>query len=508
VTARRLSPLVFVAIAGCVSTPGMPEPSASHPASPLAHEAAPAPRSATLAIPRSESESEPIAPETRGAPSWPQRPATPWFDCAPDDGAISETVRGMLREPLTEESAVRIAVLNNREARAAYEELGIARAELVQAGLLRNPVFEGALRFFSSGTTVELGLTQAFLDAFAIPMRRCVAASNLAAARASVSRRMVRLAFDVRRAFVRHRAAAERVEMRRKSLEVMVGSLDLMRQLNAAGNATEVQLAAAEEPAAHERLQLAAAEAAAAESREPLNVLLGLWGDGIAWTAAPGRLEEAGAIPAARERCESLAVAASFDLAEARAHAEGTARRAGLASWDAVFPGIAPGLSAEREIDGRWGVGPALEAEIPVFDQGDARVAAARAELRRELALFTTVAVEVRSAARRLRDRVASLEERAAFMTKVHMPLQDRLLRETLKVFNAMQIGAFEVLLARGRQIAGEVEHLQTLEDLALARLDLAELIAGALNRERVNQAPDQMGDHGTEAGGQGGHHR
>ncbi|MBC7173638.1 MAG: hypothetical protein H5U40_14455, partial [Polyangiaceae bacterium] len=62
----------------------------------------------------------------------------------PEDEVDMETAvdaRELLREPLTPASAARIAILNNRELRASLREVGIARGEYVQAGLLPNPGF-------------------------------------------------------------------------------------------------------------------------------------------------------------------------------------------------------------------------------------------------------------------------------------------------------------------------------------------------------------------------------
>ena len=39
------------------------------------------------------------------------------------------------------ESAVQIALLNNPALQAAYEDLGVAQADVVQAGILKNPTF-------------------------------------------------------------------------------------------------------------------------------------------------------------------------------------------------------------------------------------------------------------------------------------------------------------------------------------------------------------------------------
>ena len=62
--------------------------------------------------------------------------SAPWAPPS-SDPAIPGPVAELLRRPLTEENAIRVAILNNRKVRAAYEELGIARAELVQAGVLQ-----------------------------------------------------------------------------------------------------------------------------------------------------------------------------------------------------------------------------------------------------------------------------------------------------------------------------------------------------------------------------------
>ena len=47
----------------------------------------------------------------------------------------------MLKQPLSADAAVRIALLNNRGLRAALGQLGVAEADLVQAGRMANPSF-------------------------------------------------------------------------------------------------------------------------------------------------------------------------------------------------------------------------------------------------------------------------------------------------------------------------------------------------------------------------------
>jgi outer membrane protein, heavy metal efflux system len=63
------------------------------------------------------------------------------------DAEAAEEVRRLLAGPLTADGAIQVALLNNRELQALYAELGVAQADVVQAGLLANPIFDGALFF-------------------------------------------------------------------------------------------------------------------------------------------------------------------------------------------------------------------------------------------------------------------------------------------------------------------------------------------------------------------------
>jgi outer membrane protein, heavy metal efflux system len=96
------------------------------------------------------------------------------------DAEAAEEVRRLLAGPLTADGAIQVALLNNRELQALYAELGVAQADVVQAGLLANPVFDGALFFPVAGgpATLELSVATSFLDIFYRPLRTRVAAAR------------------------------------------------------------------------------------------------------------------------------------------------------------------------------------------------------------------------------------------------------------------------------------------------------------------------------------------
>ena len=57
-----------------------------------------------------------------------------------------QDARMLLRKPLTLNSAVQIALLNNRNLQATFEVIGLSVADLREASTLPNPTFSGSLR--------------------------------------------------------------------------------------------------------------------------------------------------------------------------------------------------------------------------------------------------------------------------------------------------------------------------------------------------------------------------
>ena len=76
-----------------------------------------------------------------------------------DGGRLDEQARGLLTQPLTADSAVKLALLQNADLQAMFEGLGMARGDLIRALRLPNPTAEGGLRYEDGGSPdVELTL--------------------------------------------------------------------------------------------------------------------------------------------------------------------------------------------------------------------------------------------------------------------------------------------------------------------------------------------------------------
>src|SRR5215467_13199799 len=214
------------------------------------------------------------------------------------DTQVAEEIRTLLHDTLTPDAAIQVALLNNRDLQAMYAALGVAQADLVQAGLLRNPVFDGIIRFPLSGAPAEPELSAAlgFLDLFYRPLRQRVAAARFDEAKLRVTAAVLDFAGTVQAAFYRHQANEQRLELLQSIAHALATSWEVAQRLQAAGNITELDLAQERAEAEAAKVQLRAAEAAVRQSREHLNTLMGLWGLDTAWQS-DGRLPDVPAHP-------------------------------------------------------------------------------------------------------------------------------------------------------------------------------------------------------------------
>ena len=145
-----------------------------------------------------------------------------------DASAARAKVAHLLKRPLTAETAVQIALLNNRRLQAAYNELGIADAVKVQQSLPPNPTISITRISSSAETEIERQIVASVLALATLPVRSEIAGDRFHQAQLTAALETLRVAAETRRAFYRAVAAQE-----------LVG---LLTQANSAA-ATMVQLA-------------------------------------------------------------------------------------------------------------------------------------------------------------------------------------------------------------------------------------------------------------------------
>jgi outer membrane protein, heavy metal efflux system len=415
-----------------------------------------------------------------------------WNRGTASDAAVAESIRSIVRSELTADQAVQLALLNNPALQATYEDLMVAQADLVQSGLLRNPVFDAEVKLFGDGTNLEVAVVQEFLDVFFIPMRRRLAGAEFEAAKARVAGEVIGLAAQVRAGYYRLVTAQQTLELRQQVLIATEASFDLARRLREAGNITDLDLANERSLYEQSKVDLAAAEALTLRLRESLNELMGTWGQMTSWTV-PDRLPPLDERPMVFEEVQSEAIKNNLQLAATRQQIEASALRLGIARPMGLIEEIEVGVAAEREPDGEWGIGPGFSIPIPLWTQGQPAIARAQAELRRSMQQYAATAIQTRSRVRTAWADLHAARSRAEYYQAVLLPLNERIVNESQLQYNAMQIGAFQLLQAKRQQIQTAEQYIQTLQDYWLARTELEQIAAGQLGRVD-RESPGVMG--------------
>jgi cobalt-zinc-cadmium efflux system outer membrane protein len=405
-----------------------------------------------------------------------------WNNGTDLDGEATEKLGSLLKGKLTVDDAVQIALLNNRELQAVYSDLGVAQADLVQAGLLSNPIFDGAIKWATPGGVqpdLELAVVMNFLDIFYLPLRKRVAAARVEEAKARVSGMVLDFAARARTAFLMHQANQQMLELRQTIVQALTASFEVSRRLYEAGNITDLDFARERALLEGGKLTLRSVEVAVRQSREELNVLMGLWGNQTEWQTA-ARLPEVPTQAIQTEELERVALNRSVDLLSARRRLVSAGEQLGLNKALALIPESHVGALGERT-DGAWEVGPVLEFPIPLFDQGQARTGRAAAELRRVQQEYYALAIRIRSMSRAIRDRMEGARDRALYYRDIMLPLHERIVNEAQLQYNAMQLGPIQLLRAREQQIETGAAYVEALRDYWLARAELAQLLSGRL---------------------------
>jgi cobalt-zinc-cadmium efflux system outer membrane protein len=280
------------------------------------------------------------------------------------DQEVEKTIEVLLKNELTPETTVQIALLNNPNLQAVYEDLGITQADVVEAGLLENPVLFGQARFpnkSEESTNYEFGITQNFLNLMMLPARKKLSAIRFEQVKLQVADKVILLAAEVQKSYFSAIGAKQIRNMRKEITSAAGNSFELAQRLHSAGNISELELAMKNAHFEQMRLELASSELVLLDAREQLTRLMGLWGNRTDWRL-PEQLPDIPTNEISPDHLESMAIENRLDLAAEKKGVEALAQALGITiDWRWVGQ-IEVGISTERETDRTWVTGPAFVA--------------------------------------------------------------------------------------------------------------------------------------------------
>jgi len=410
-----------------------------------------------------------------------------WRQDAAAQAAADAEIKRLLAQPLGQAEAVQLALLGNRRLQAEYERLGLAQADLMQAGLLSNPSFGWSRQEGGDITKTVWGIEFDVLGLLLRAPRLDIEQQRLRHVQLSVAQAVLQHARATRKAWVEAVAAQQDADFMARIAELAAVESELGRRQRDAGNLSRRD--ALRQQAFHQEnlMALARAKQLAAGARERLARLLGI--DAGEWRL-PERLPPLPAALPALENLEAQGLRQRIDLQLAQQEAETLA--AGLkltrdARWINLFD---LGVETEKSTGERRITGPTLRIELPVFDQGQARISRQEALYRQSEAHLYALAVEARSEIREGADTVRTQYAVARDVRDRLLPLRRGIVEESTLHYNGMLIGVYELLADARLQIEAVQTDIAATRDFWLALADLQMTAGGKLPEWPASEAP------------------
>jgi outer membrane protein TolC len=413
---------------------------------------------------------------------------------------VQSLVRG---KTIGVETAVQVALINNRGLQAAYAEIGLGAADAWQQTMLENPklsigVFGIATPEYGLLRALEAMISTNILATATQAKRVDIADANFRAAQMRAVEETLSLAMETRRAWINAVGAFERVAALNRARAAADASSELAQQLGETGAMTKA--AQAREHALYAEItgQAAQARLDAALAKEELTRAMGLWGGDVDYRV-PDALPKLPGKLATRQAIEKDALENRVDIKVARIELEALALSHGLTQATRYVTDfeLLAGFEKEKEIETEYELEPGpelkekthekteitpqieVEFDIPIFDTGKARLRKGELAYMQGANRLAQKAVETRSHARAAYLSYRASHEIARHYRDAVLPLRTVIEQEELLTYNGMITNTFELLAATRARLDTQIMASEAKRQFWLADANLAAAIFG-----------------------------
>ena len=346
--------------------------------------------------------------------------------------------------------------------------MGIARADVVEAGLLRNPVF--SLLFPIGPKQLEWTLQFPFEALWQRPRR--VAAAQLNAQ--AVGERLV---WDALTLVAQTRTAHAEAVIADRRLQLAIENADLVQRLTGitearlrAGDISELEARSARSDAARVQILRRAVEHEANLARLTLATTIGLDKAGAELRVVAGGMPDPSACGTEAALLEE-ALASRPDVRAAEIGIETAAQRA---RWERsrvlTLLGI---LDANGEGKEGFELGPGVSLEVPLFSRNQGGIGRADAEIERASLRYAAVRAQVVSDVRSAAVRVQQADQAASAWRDDIVPSLAVEQRQAESAYQAGEIPLLTLLDVSRRLVEGRTRLLDAEADLQRATIAL-----------------------------------
>ncbi len=403
-----------------------------------------------------------------------------------DRGCLQEEqvqcrIQGLLQQELTVDASVQIALLNNPQIQATFEEIGVSQADLVEAGLFSNPVFDLFIRYPNKKNFVadiEYTITASFIDLFLIPLRKKVAEAELEQTTLKVTNEVLDLAFEVEQSYYELQAAEQLLKITQSIVELTSIHNEIASRQKTIYNINSLDFQQIQSRFLDAKLELARIQNDIIRLKEKLNKLLGFSKD-VQYSIS-NKFPEIDYEGLPIDRLECVAFRERLDLQAARFEVIRLSRKLGLEQWW-VYTNGRVGIAGERDPDGLNTIGPVFSGALPIFNYGQAARMRLYEELRQAqdklAALEIRILSEVREAHKLLMNNLEVIND---YRTQI-IPLQVKIVESSEELYNVMGLGIDRLLENKRQELQAYSNYTLSERNYWMARVQLDRALGGKL---------------------------
>ncbi|MCL6469477.1 MAG: TolC family protein, partial [Ralstonia sp.] len=388
----------------------------------------------------------------------------------------------------TMDSAVQIALLNNRGLQASYAELGLSEAALVQASRLPNPGFSFKRTRSGDDLSIERTFSLSFLNLLTLPMAARIEGRYFEQTKLLVANQMLQVAAETRRAYVNAVAAEQSVRYAEQVQQAAEAGAEFAKRLASAGNFSKLDRAREHAFYAEATATLARARQQAQAEREALIRLLGVWGADTDFKL-PERLPDLPKDRPELQQIEAYALRNRLDIQAGKLQVEGLASSLGLTQATRFINELDLGYVRNSKSNEPRETGYEIGIEIPLFDWGGARVARAQSIYMQAADQLADTAVRARSEVRESYVRYQTAYDLTRHYRDEVVPVRKRISDEMLLRYNGMLVSVFELLADAREQVNAVNGYIDALRGYWIAQTDLQMALGGRLPPAEANAA-------------------
>lgn len=402
-----------------------------------------------------------------------------WPKTKDEQSKVNDQVNALLEHKLDVESAVQIALLNNKRLQASYYELGISEADLVQAGRLPNPRFSMLYAKNNGEYKIEQAFTFNIFSLITIPKAVEIEKRRFEQVQKETALDVLKLANHTRLAYFDAVAATELVRYSEQVRESAEASAELARRMYKAGNWNKLEQAREQSFYADAALDYANARNKQVKAYEALARLLSVSSDQIRLVE---RLPD---LPKSVEDLQPFEKAAfenRLDLQAMRLETDALAKQLGLTKTTRFINVLEIGPA--RVLEGRRGdpykKGLEIGFEIPLFDWGTARVAKAEAIYMKAVNETAQVAINAQSEIREAYNTYRTNYDVTKHLRDEIVPIRKKILSENQLRYNGMLTSPFELFGDARAQVASVKNYIEALREFWMSDSTLQMTLIGS----------------------------